>query len=205
VVDLLGKLFPKKKDFFKMLLDQTVKVEEGLALFVEFINNPTAENGKKVNKAEEEADEVRRVLVDELNRSFVTPIDREDIFALSRAVDDMLDYAKSTVEEMTLFEISSDIYIKKMVEALHNAAKDVSCAVKHLKTHPGVCAEHIVRARKTENFVEHRYREGLVELFKTSDVIKILKTREIYRHLSNAADRAAEAADVVNDILVKIT
>ena len=205
VVDLLGKLFPKKKDFFKMLLDQTVTVEEGLALFVEFINNPTVENGKRVNEAEEEADEVRKVLVDELNRSFVTPIDREDIFALSRAVDDMMDYAKSTVEEMTLFEVSSDIYIKKMVEALHNASKDVTLAVKHLKIHPGVCAEHIVRARKTENFVEHRYREGLVELFKTTDVIQILKKREIYRHLSNAADRAAAAADIVNDILVKIT
>jgi len=204
-MNLLEKIFPKKKDFFKMLLAQTVTVEEGLALFVEFINNPTVENGKRVNDAEEEADEVRGILVDELNRSFVTPIDREDIFALSRAVDDMMDYAKSTVEEMTLFEIKSDSYIKKMVEALHSAAKDVTLAVKHLKTHPGVAAEHIVRARKAENFVEHRYREGLVELFKSSDYIKIFKTREIYRHLSNAADRAAAAADVVNDILVKIT
>ncbi|PIU19152.1 MAG: DUF47 domain-containing protein [Elusimicrobia bacterium CG08_land_8_20_14_0_20_44_26] len=205
VLDLIGKLFPKKKDFFKMLLDQAVTIEAGLALFVEFINNPTAENGKKVNDAEEEADEVRKILVDELNRSFVTPIDREDIFALSRTVDDMMDYAKSTVEEMTLFEVQTDNYIKKMAETLYNAAKDVSYAVKHLKIHPGVCAEHIVRVRKAENFVEHRYREGLVELFKTKDVIKIIKTREIYRHLSNAADRAAEAADIINDILVKIT
>ncbi|PKM70790.1 MAG: DUF47 domain-containing protein [Firmicutes bacterium HGW-Firmicutes-18] len=204
-ISLIEKLFPKKKDFYKMLIEQVTVVEKGLVCFLEFVNNPTAENGKKVNEIEEEADEVRRILVDELNRSFVTPIDREDIFALSRAIDDMLDYAKSTVEEMTLFEVHADNYIKKMAEALHNAAKDVSCAIKNLKEHPGVCAEHIIRARKAENFVEHRYREGLVELFKTSDVIKIMKTREIYRHLSNAADRAAEAADVVNDILVKIT
>lgn len=197
--------FPKRRDFFKLLMDQLAAVEEGLGLFVEFINNPTAENGKKVNDAEENADEVRRVLVDELNRSFVTPIDREDIFALSRAVDDMMDYAKSTVEETTLFEIKPDGYMKKMVEALHSASKDISRAVNQIKTHPSVAAEHLVRARKAENFVEHRYREGLVELFKTSDVIQILKKREIYRHLSNAADRAAESADIVNDILVKIT
>lgn len=197
--------FPKRRDFFGLLNDQLAEVEKGLAVFVEFINNPTPENGKKVNDLEEEADEVRRILVDELNRSFVTPIDREDIFALSRAVDDIMDYAKSTVEEMTLFEIKPDGYIKKMVEALHSASKDIAFAVKQIKTHPGVAAEHLVRARKAENFVEHRYREGLVELFKTSDVIKILKTREIYRHLSNAADRAAASADIVNDILVKIT
>lgn len=204
-MDLLGKIFPKKKDFFKMLQNQLAEVEKGLAVFVEFIDNPTPENGKKVNEAEEEADEVRRILVDELNRSFVTPIDREDIFALSRAVDDMMDYAKSTVEEMTLFEIKSDGYMKKMVEALYTASKDIALAVKQLKDHPSVATEHLVRARKAENFVEHRYREGLVELFKSNDFIKILKTREIYRHLSNAADRAAESADVVNDILVKIT
>ncbi|MDO8735215.1 MAG: DUF47 family protein [Elusimicrobiota bacterium] len=197
--------FPKRRDFFKLLADQLSTVEKGLELFVEFINNPTPENGKKVNEAEEDADEVRKILVDELNQAFVTPIDREDIFALSRTVDDMMDYAKSTVEEMTLFEIKPDGYIKKMVEALHTASKDISLAVNLIKTHPNVAADHLVRARKAENFVEHRYREGLVELFKSNDFIKIFKTREIYRHLSNAADRAAESADIVNDILVKIT
>lgn len=205
VVDLIGKLFPAKKDFFKMLTDQTAKVERGLALLVEFMNNPNLENGKKINEAEEEADEFRRILIDELNRTFVTPIDREDIFALSRDVDDVLDYAKSTVEEMLLFEVHPDEYMKKMVEALHNASKDIFCAVKNLKDHPGVCSEHIIRAKKAENFIEHRYREALVELFKSQDIIKILKTREIYRHLSNAADRVAEAADIIGDILVKIT
>ncbi|MBN1385078.1 MAG: DUF47 family protein [Elusimicrobia bacterium] len=204
-MSLIEKLFPKRRDFYKMLIAQVSAVEEGLICFTEFANNPTPENGKKVNDAEKEADGVRRILVDELNRSFVTPIDREDIFALSRAVDDMLDYAKSTVEEMTLFEVQTDNYIKKMAESLYDASKEVSCAIKCLKEHAGICAEHVVRARKTENFVEHRYREALVELFKTNDVIKILKTREIYRHLSNAADRAAEAADIVNDILVKNT
>ncbi|MFH0948561.1 MAG: DUF47 family protein [Elusimicrobiota bacterium] len=197
--------FPKKVDFFKLILDHLAKVEEGMSLFVEFINDSTSEKGQRVNEAEEEADEVRRILVDELNHSFVTPIDREDIFALSRAVDDMMDYAKSTVEEMSLFEIKPDSYMKKMVEAIHSASKDILCAVKQMKDHPAIAAEHLVRARKAENFVEHQYRESLVELFKSNDFIKIFKTREIYRHLSNAADRAAESADIVSDILVKIT
>jgi len=197
--------FPKKSDFFKLLSDQTAKVEEGLNAFAEFVNNPTDENARRVNVLEEDADDMRRILIDELNRSFVTPIDREDIFALSRAADDVMDYAKSTVEEMTLFNVQSDAYIKKMVEGLYNGSKDVAAAVKNLKLHPGVCAEHIVRAKKAENFIEHRYREALVEIFKTNDVILILKKREIYRHLSNAADKVAEAADIIGDILVKIT
>ena len=197
--------FPKRKDFLKMLYDQITKVEEGLSTLVEFIDNPSTENAEKVNKYEEEADELRRILIDELNRSFVTPIDREDIFALSRTIDDIMDYAKSTVEEMGLFEIKPDGYIKRMVDSIYNASKDISYAIKNLHKHPGVCVEHLVRAKKAENFVEHRYREGLVELFKTNDVIKILKTREIYRHLSNAADRVVESADIIGDILVKNT
>ncbi len=204
-IRLFERFFPPKSDFFKLLAEQVDKVQTGLGAFAEFMDNPTHENRKRVENYEEEADELRRILIDELNRSFVTPIDREDIYALSRDVDDVLDYAKSTVEEMELFKISPNTHIKKMVEALHNASKDINCAIKHIREHPGVCAEHLVRAKKAENFIEHRYREALVELFEEKDIIKILKTREIYRHLSNAGDRVAEAADVIGDILVKIT
>ena len=68
---------------------------------------------------------------------------------------------------------------------------------------PRVCEEHLIRAKKAENYVEHLYRTALVELFKDPNVVTILKTRELYRHLSNAADHGDEAADVIGDILVK--
>lgn len=195
--------FAKRGDFFEMLSAQAEKVEEGLQTLVDFMDDPSRENAKKVNDLEEEADELRRILIDELNRTFVTPMDREDIFALSRDIDDLIDYAKSTVEEITLFDVKPDVSIKSMVEALSGAAREIHFAMKNLKEHPGVSEEHIVRAKKIENYVEHRYREGLAELFKTNDAINIMKTREIYRHLSNAADRVSDAADVMGDILVK--
>ena len=198
-------LFPKSKDFLGMLIQQAEKVQQGTEYLLEFINNINDENMKKVEQAEEEADELRRILIDDLNRAFITPFDREDIFALSRAIDDIVDYAKSTVEEMMLFKIEADDYMKKMVEAINNAAKEIVLALKCIKSHPAVCAEHIVRVKKTENFVEHRYREALAKLFESDDIKKILKTREVYRHLSNAADRADEAANIISDILVKIT
>lgn len=188
-----------------MLLDQALKVEEGLGALVRFTHDPSKENAKTVDMIEEEADELRRIIADELNHTFVTPIDREDIFTLSRAVDDIMDYGDTTVEEMVLFEIEPNDYITKMVDALYNAAKDISLGIRHLNKHPGVCSDHLMRAKKAENFIEHCYRQGLVELFKTNDVIKILKTREVYRHLSNAADRVSESADIIGDILVKIT
>ncbi len=87
--------------------------------------NPDAGLAAQVNKIEKEADEVRRILIDELNQTFVTPIDREDIFALSRAIDDILDYADSTIEEMALFQAQSNNYIQRMASLLHDAAHEI--------------------------------------------------------------------------------
>lgn len=188
-----------------MLSDQTAKVEEGLTVLQEFMEQPTVAGAQKVYRIEEEADDLRRIVIDELNRTFITSMDREDIFTVSRVVDDVMDYGRSTAEEMLLFEIEPDVNMKKMVEMLHAAANDIHIAVHNIQKHPGVAAEHLIRARKEENAIERRYREGLVELFKTSDVIKILKTREVYRHLSNAADRVVEAANIIGDILVKMS
>ena len=195
--------FPKKRDFFQMLLNQAEKVEEGMEALYEFSLNPNEENGKKVSRIEEEADELRRVLIDELNHAFVTPIDREDIFGLSRTIDDMCDYAKSTVEEMMMFQVTSNEHIKKMTETLFQSSRDIAAAVRLMKTHPQAANDHVIRAKKSENYMEHLYRRALAELFKDADAITILKMREIYRHLSTAADRGDESANIIGDILVK--
>ena len=80
-------------------------------------------------------------------------------------------------------------------------------AVECLQDHPGVTAEHANRAKKVENKIEHVYREALANMFKDTEdlkgVVKAMKMREVYRHLSNAADRSDEAANVLADIVVK--
>jgi predicted phosphate transport protein (TIGR00153 family) len=197
--------FPKKRNFYGMLQKQSEKVEEGLKALYEFALDPTKEKGQMIDRIENEADELRRILIDELNHAFVTPIDREDIFALSRSIDDMCDYAKSTVEEMILFQVGTNDHIKQMTQTLYDASTDISAAVRLMKDHPNPANEHIIRAKKIENLMEHLYREALAELFKNPDVVTILKLREIYRHLSNAADRGDESANIIGDILVKTT
>lgn len=192
-----------RKDFYKMLSEHAEKVQEGMSALVEFLDAPTDARRKKVDKLEEEADELRHVLMDDLNRTFVTPIDREDISALSEALDDIIDYSKSTVEEIMLFEVEPDQCMKEMAQSIFGAVKDITYGVKYIENHPKTAIDHIVRAKKTENKVEHLYRNGLVKLFKTNDVIKILKTREIYRHLSNAADRVVDVSNSITGVLIK--
>ena len=195
--------FPKKRDFYKMLSDQAQKVEEGMEALYVFAREPSEEKGKVVARIEKEADHLRRVLIGELNQSFVTPLDREDIYGLSRSIDDMCDYAKSTVYEMLAFGVGANEHIVKMTEALYNSSRDISAAVRFMNSDHQAANDHVVRAKKSENYMEHRYREALAELFKGTDAVQMMKVREIYRHLSNAADKGDEAANIIGDILMK--
>ena len=176
-----------------------------MKLLCDFVRTPSEPLGNQVKEAEQAADELRRQLIDAINRTLVTPFDREDIFALSRSLDDMIDYANSTVEEMMLFAAPTNQHLVQMSEALFEGAREISAAVEALRQMPDGMQGHIIRAKKCENRMEHLYREALAEIFKTPDVVTILKMREIYRHLSNAADRGDEAADILSDILVKNT
>jgi hypothetical protein len=198
----------KKSDrFTELLIKQAEYAVEGLKALQQYASKPDSGLAAQVNKIEKEADEVRRILIDELNQTFVTPIDREDIFALSRAIDDILDYADSTIEEMALFQAQSNNYIQRMASLLHDAAHEIYQGVLRLDDHPSVAAEHAVRAKALENRMETVYREALADLFSGADslekIVQILKLREIYRHMSNAADRGDEAANVIGDIVVK--
>ncbi|MGA9190721.1 MAG: DUF47 family protein [Anaerolineales bacterium] len=198
----------KKSDrFTELLIKQAEYAVEGLKALQQYASQPDSGLAAQVNKIEKEADEVRRILIDELNQTFVTPIDREDIFALSRAIDDILDYADSTIEEMALFQAQSNNYIQRMASLLHDAAHEIYQGVLRLDDHPSVAAEHAVRAKALENRMETVYREALADLFSGADslekIVQILKLREIYRHMSNAADRGDEAANVIGDIVVK--
>jgi predicted phosphate transport protein (TIGR00153 family) len=191
--------------FFEILSRQASKTLEGLEALWNFVEDETKENANLVRNIEREADELRRILVQELDQTFVTPLDREDIYALSRAIDDVVDYANTTVDEMEIYEVRGDEHIKEMVNILRKVARELSDAVKILKDYPKISMEHAVKAKSYENQMEKAYHLALAHLFKGTDTVYMLKMREIYRHLSNAADRGDEAADIISSIVMKHT
>ncbi len=198
-------LFSEGKNFYTALSDQASKTLEGIEALESYIRNPNEENRKHVREIEHEADELRRVLIEALHHSFVTPMDREDIYALSRAVDDIVDYANTTVDELEIYEIVPDGHLREMVDILRKAAIEIADAIKILETYPHIAMEHAVMAKSYENIMEQAYHSALADLFKKTDTIYMLKMREIYRHLSNAADRADQAANIICSIVMKAT
>ena len=202
---LKDRIFQKENNFYKKLSDQASKTLEGIEALEAFVANQNQENANRVKEIEREADELRRILVEELHQTFITPMDREDIYALSRAIDDIVDYANSTVDEMEIYEVSSDRHLQEMVEILRKAALEINDAVKILETYPNIAMEHSVKAKSYENAMEKAYHTALADLFKKTDTVYMLKMREIYRHLSNAADRSDEAANIICSIVMKAT
>src|SRR3989337_1542273 len=115
--------FKKREEIFhKLIQDQALITFDGLKLLVKYLETQAPEIAEQVALKEKEADEVRRILIDELNRTFVTPFDREDIFTLSRTIDDVVDYADSTVSEMVVLKVKPSPYMQRIATLLTDPA-----------------------------------------------------------------------------------
>ena len=207
----IKKILRKRPNrFVQLLLEQTSLTVDGLGLLKVYMEKYDHETAAKIAGKEKDADEVRRILIEELMRTFVTPFDREDIFALSREIDDVLDYANTTVAEMEILHVEPTPFMMTIAAHLYEAVQELLMSVERLQDkHPNVASDHTQRAKYLENQVERVYREALADLFNgpknIQHVLTVLKVREIYRHLSNAADRVDYAANVIADIVIKMS
>ncbi|MBM4326061.1 MAG: DUF47 family protein [Deltaproteobacteria bacterium] len=198
------KIFGPKRgvDFFELLRDQAEATLKGCRELTVYLDGQ--EDPEVIDRIEQEADDIRRIIIDELNQTFITPIDREDIFALSRAIDDVCDHARNTVKEMEAFDVESDEYLIRMAELLQKGSGHLVSAIRHLKKNPNVAVEYAVRAKRIENKMNDIFINALAQLFSAGDVKSMLKYREIYRHFNRSADRVDDAANIISNIVVKM-
>jgi len=138
-----------------------------------------------------------------LNEAFSTPIDREDIYRAIAHLDPVVNYCKTTVDEMDLLQVRPDAHTLAMVQRLEEGAESIRRGFERLRRHPESARGFADAGRKVERRMEKLYRIALVELFQGDDYLGRYKKREIYRHLSNAGDRLARAANTLHDIVVK--
>ncbi len=185
--------------FLELLVQQAGLASEALELL-------QAGDLQGVKAVEREGDNVRRVLVDELLHTYATPFDREDLFQLSRSVDDILDAANETAVELLMYRIDPPEQFGEMAFILADGARHIGDALRELLDHPRIAAEQAVRAKKAENRMDAVYHEAVSRLFdrvQELGMTEVLKAREIYRHLKNSADRIDSAADDISVIVIK--
>lgn len=192
--------------FVTLLIEQADLTIRAMQVLEKFGREPSGNDElvDQVKGIERQGDAKRRILIDELAHTYATPFDREDLFALSRAIDDILDAANETAVELAIYKIDPPEGLNEMAKVLVEGATHIRSAVAELLDHPGVAAEHAVRAKRSENRIDGLYHQAVGRLFDSgAEMSLILKSREIYRHLKNSADRIDTAADEISIIVIK--
>lgn len=189
------------------LLAQAKCAVDGAQALINYLVEPTKQHVLCLRTIENQADEERRALIMQINRTFVTPIDREDLHGLSRAIDDILDRMYSATREMYLLKVAPNDHLKLMAGLLYESAQEIYLAIEYLEKHPDIAGKHTMRVLALENRMENLYIEALADSFKNptslDSIVDMLKLREIYRHMDHAVSSTERTANLINDILVK--
>jgi len=193
-----------------VILDNLAKkaVEASQAVY-ELLQDPTnVEKIKEVSRIETEADVLTRDIFSELNRTFITPLDREDMQRVASKIDDIIDFMDGIGARFSSYKITtSPPHSLKMAEELVKATKEVEYMVSKLSNvkNPKSMIEHCRNTGVIEHTIDDLYRTAITELFESNDAIHIIKLKDIYETMETASDRCVDVADVIEDIVLKYT
>jgi predicted phosphate transport protein (TIGR00153 family) len=207
---ILSWLIPQEKHFFTMIEQQSNNVLEGVDALVNMLEHyyEIERKRERIKQIENEGDKMVHDIFAELNKTFITPIDREDISKLTSSLDDILDNLEAVSERLIIYEIKKPPrYMLEFAQILQKTARNVNEGIhllrnfKEEKQIRGFCRE----VNTLENEGDILLRKATAELFNKKDPIEIIKIKELYDDLEAAIDRCEDVADVIGDILVKYT
>jgi len=198
-----------EKELLKILDDLAKKaVETSEAVVVLFDDLTNVEQAAKIHQLETEADVLTRDIFSELNKTFITPLDREDMQRIASKIDDVIDFMDGIAARVYSYKItSSPPYCKEMAVELVKATKEVEYMISKLQRikDPKDMIQHCRNTSDIEHIVDDLYREAIRELFESDDAIKIIKLKDIYETMETASDRCVDVSDVIEDIVLKYT
>ncbi len=178
--------------------------EELVSLFSDIEH--AKESHAKIKKFEREADSLTRSVFAELNKTFITPLDREDLQRIASKIDDVIDFMEGVSGRTVSYHISSTpLYMLEISKELSKATKEVEIMISKLNNVKGN-SDIITHCRTTsdiEHTIDKLYREAVGKLFETNDAVNIIKLKDIYEAIETASDRCVDVADVVEDIVLK--
>lgn len=198
------------KEIIAILNDLASKAEESAELLVDLFTNfeKLNENHEQIEKLEKEADKLTHSIFEELNKTFITPLDREDISRIASKTDDIIDFIDGIVGRIIGFKIKScPPHMLEMSKEIHNSTKEINLMITRLNKVKAdkSLIEHCRTINEQEHRVDAIYRKAIGELFETTDVINIIKMKDTYEALEHASDRCLDVADSIEDIVLKYT
>ncbi len=201
-------LIPQDKVFFDLFEKQAGVVKEAawqlVALTEDFTN--VKEKRHAIELLEHKGDQITHDIYDQLNRTFITPLDPEEISRLASALDEVLDYIDGATEKMFYYGIgSTDSHMIELAKLIHMSSVEIESAVKGIRSikDPRYIEERCIEVNRLENLADDVLAHAVTDLFQTTDAIAIIKFKDIYEHLETATDYCEDVANVLSDIAIR--
>jgi hypothetical protein len=199
-----------EKEILTILDNLALKAKETGEQLVQLFSNmdKSTDYNVQIKKLEREADELTRSIFSELNKTFITPIDREDIQRIAAKTDDVIDYMEGIAGRIKSYHVkSAPPYMAEIANELLKAIKEVEYLISHLKDVKAdkSLIEHCRKISDIEHSIDDLYRTAVGELFESNDAVTIIKLKDIYEAIEAASDRCLDVADVIEDIVLKYT
>ena len=200
------RLIPREEKFFDLFEQQGTNIVAAARVLEELVHDYGNAKAKaeEVKDLEHAGDTLTHEIVKRLNTTFITPIDREDIYALACRLDDVLDLIDAVADRLLLYKISKPTEgCVDMAKVIVKTAEATDRAVRCLRTLSPYYHKHCIEVNRLENEADRLLRDLLAGLFEGSDPIEIIKWKEIFDFLEDAVDRCEKVAVVIEGVVVK--
>ena len=201
-------LIPQDKVFFDLFEKQAEAVKEAawqlVALTEDFTN--VKEKRHAIELLEHKGDQITHDIYNQLNRTFITPLDPEEISRLASALDEVLDYVDGATEKMYYYGIdATDSHMIELAKLIHMSSVEIEGAVRGIRSikDPRYVEERCIEVNRLENLADDVLAHAVTDLFRTTDAIAIIKFKDIYEHLETATDYCEDVANVLSDIAIR--
>ncbi len=202
---ILNSIFPPKYDFQGMLQAQASKTLEGVNALVNWLEaGDLSIPPDELIRIEQQADDMRHHMEDQLIEAFSTPFDRQDIYLIARQMDYILNFSLSTAIEIRAFGFKPDEPVVRMALALQEGTLQVVKAIKIMEKEPILAGNMIKDIREAERRIDDIYVNSIASAFQNDEPICVMKKREIYHHLRDAGRTLSVTIDALHRVIVGI-
>jgi uncharacterized protein len=203
------RMIPRETKFFDMFAEMSSNLTEGATALRDLLKdyqNVTA-GVQKVKDIEHKGDDLTHAVLIKLNQTFITPFDREDIHRLASSIDDVLDYVNSAADRLIMYKIQSVPNAAiELADIIVRQSDEISKAVHLLEKNPQKVLEYCVEVNRLENDADTVARDAIGKLFdNATDPIQLIKIKELLEVLETATDKAEDAANVLETVVLKST
>ena len=200
------KLIPKEEKFFDMFISMAQNAHESSKLLTLMMEQPDKirDTAESIKALEHKGDRMTHDLIVKLNKTFIVPIDREDIYGLSSKLDDVTDLIESIARRLVLFKVTevSEAALE-LARILQRSTAAIVLAVSELQNGMKVM-DPCIEINRLEDEADHIYHLALAKLFEAEkDPIALIKWKELYEKLEASLDRCEDVANVIEGIIVK--